>query len=364
MKMQKLKMESMLEKKDTIRLGFYPYTYVRTVVMRSLLFRREDYQKMLKMGFSEIAKFLQESNYRKEINELATNYSGPDLLELALNKSLAESFKKLIRISPDELGLLIREYAKRKDIEDLKTIIRGIFTNAGEKAIAASVTGAGTLSRDFLASLLKEKSVEGILKANKLVDFSLFREGLKELGEKRSLAGIENAFDRHYYTQLARFSEMLPEEGELFRRFIQKEVEILNLLAVLRLKKAKFGIGSIRNFIIPSGNGIKDAMMMELASTEDLDNISGLLQKTEYKSIVSKGIEEFRKAGSLIMLEIGLYKHLLKKSMLFTHQHPLSVDVILGYMFAKDIEVRNLKIIVKGKQLGLSEGFMESQLVF
>ena len=181
MKMQELKMESKLKNNDTIRLGFYPYTYVRTVVMRSLLFRREDYQKMLKMSFSEIAKFLQESNYRKEINELAMNYSGPDLLELALNKSLAESFKKLIRISSEELGLLIREYAKRKDIEDLKTIIRGVFTNADEKTIAASVTGAGTLSRDFLASLLKEKSVEGILESNKLLNFSLFTERLKEL---------------------------------------------------------------------------------------------------------------------------------------------------------------------------------------
>jgi len=157
---------------------------------------------------------------------------------------------------------------------------------------------------------------------------------------------------------------MLPEEGELFRRFIQKEVEILNLLAVLRLKKAKFGTDSIRNFIIPSGNGAKDAMMMELASTEDLDNISRLLQKTEYKSIVSKGIDEFRKSGSLIMLEIELYKHLLKQSMLFMHQHPLSVDVILGYMFAKDVEIRNLRIIIKGKQLGLGEQFIESQLVY
>ena len=64
------------------------------------------------------------------------------------------------------------------------------------------------------------------------------------------------------------------------------------------------------------------------------------------------------------MLETELYKHLLKQSILLLHQHLLSVDVILGYMFAKDIEVRNLRIIIKGKQLGLSEQFMESQLIY
>src|SRR3989338_1041520 len=119
-----LKLESE-EKLEKIKLGFYPYTYVRTVVMRALLFKKEDYHKMLKMSFSEIAKFMQDSHYKKEINALATEHSGADLLELALNKNLAESFKKLIRISPYELGLLIGEYVKRKDIDDIKTIIRG-----------------------------------------------------------------------------------------------------------------------------------------------------------------------------------------------------------------------------------------------
>ena len=53
------------QKLKKVRLGFYPYTYVRTTVMKSLLFKKEDYQKMLKMGFSEIAKHLQDSHYKK-----------------------------------------------------------------------------------------------------------------------------------------------------------------------------------------------------------------------------------------------------------------------------------------------------------
>ena len=68
-----------------IRLGFYPYTYVRTNVMRTLLLKKEDYHKLLKMTFSEITRFLQDSVYKKEIDSLATQYSGADLLEIALN---------------------------------------------------------------------------------------------------------------------------------------------------------------------------------------------------------------------------------------------------------------------------------------
>jgi V/A-type H+/Na+-transporting ATPase subunit C len=361
--MQKLKLKQQ-GSNEKIKLGFNPYPYVRTAVMRSLLFKAEDYQKLLKMGFNEIAKFLQDTNYRKEINELGTQYSGSDLLELALNRSLAGSFKKLMRISSNELGLLITEYAKRKDIEDIKTIIRGKFTDTDEKEIEASITGAGTLSYDLLASLMKKESVEQILKSIQIADFNMFKGELKELDEKKSLAGIENALDRHYYTQLLNFSRRLTKPGALFRDFIQKEVEILNLLTLLRLKKAKLDKNMAKNFLISSGDRTKDSKMAELANMEDLDQIAKSLQKTEYGNIVLNGIEEFKKTNSLIKLETELYKHLLKKSILFMHQHLLSADVILGYMFAKDIEVRNLRIIIKGKQLGLSEQFIEGQLIY
>ena len=63
-------------------------------------------------------------------------------------------------------------------------------------------------------------------------------------------------------------------------------------------------------------------------------------------------------------LEINFFKYLLEKSILMLHQNPLSIDVILGYMFAKEIEVRNLKILIKGKQLNLKEEFIENQLVY
>ncbi|MBI2557757.1 ATP synthase A1 subunit C [Candidatus Woesearchaeota archaeon] len=347
-----------------IKLGFYPYTYVRTAIMRSLLFKREEYNKMLKMSFSEIARFLQESHYKKEINDLAAQHSGADLLELALNRNLAESFKKLIRTSPNELGILIKEYAKRKDIEDIKTILRGKFTNTDEKVISNSITGAGTLSYDFLLSLLKKGSIEDILKSNGIVDFNMLKEGLKHLNEKNNLVSVENAFDKYYYSNLIQFSGILPKEGALFRNFLIHEAVILNMLALIRLKKAKLEKKLVESFIIPTGDKLIDSKTMALANVEDLDELSRVLAKTEYRDIITKGIGEFKKSGSLIALEAELYKYLLRQSALFMHQHPLSIDVILGYMFAKDIEARNLRIIIKGKQLGLSEDFIGSQLVY
>ena len=348
-------------KSKELKLGKYPYTYVRTNVMKSLLFKKHDYEKMLKMGFNEIAKFMQDSNYKKEISELATQHSGADLLELALNKNLAYTFKKLIKISPKELGLVIREYAKRKDIEDLKTIIRGKFTNTDEKLILNSITAAGTLSLDYLNQLIGKESVEEVLKNNKIVDFSLLGKGLQDLKEKNTLVSIENALDRCYYNKLVDFSKTLPKDGTLFRNFLIKEVEILDILTLLRLKKSK--LENARSFII-TARGLINPKIKKMAEVDDLDTLIKVLEETKYKNVIDKGIEDFENTGSLIILETELYRYLLRHSALLLHQHPLSVDVILGFMLAKDIEIRNLRILIKGKQLGLEEDFMERQLVY
>ncbi len=63
-------------------------------------------------------------------------------------------------------------------------------------------------------------------------------------------------------------------------------------------------------------------------------------------------------------IESELQRHLMNRAILLYHQHPLSIDVILGFMFAKEIEVRNLKIIMKGKELGLDEEFISKQLIY
>ena len=353
-----------LEGKRKLNLGRYPYTYVRTSVMKSLLFKKEDYQKMMKMGFSEIAKYMQDSNYKKEINELATSHSGSDLLELALNRNLANSYKKLLRISPNTLGMLVKAYVKRKDVEDIKTIIRGKLTNASQAEILNSITEAGLLDHAFLMSLLKKDSIEEVLKANRMIELSAFKDGLKELKEKNSIVAIENAMDKYYYSSLAEFSKTIPKQGNLFRNFIQKEIDAMNMLTLFRLKKAKFNKERIKTFMVSPSGKIKMSKLADLANVEDFGELAKAFSKTEYGNVVSEGIEEYKKAGSLIKLETGLYKHVLRQSMLMLHQHPLSVDVILGYMFAKEIEIRNLKIIIKGKQLGLKEDFIENQLVF
>ena len=262
----------------------------------------------------------------------------------------------------EELVLLIDEYLKRKDIEDFKTVLRGKYTQAGDAIIKSALQGAGTLSLDFFYNLLKTDSIEETLRSLEIIDFRYLERAYLEFKEKNTLAPIENALDIFYYDEILDFAKRLPKEGTLFKEFLIKEIEVRNLLAILRLKKEKMPKAEIKRYLFFAGKK-EEEMFEKLLNTGDFNEIAVKLEKRDYGSIVKKGIESFVKNNSLIEMEIGLYKYLLNKSILMLHQNILSVDVILGYMFAKEIEIRNLKILIKGKQLGLDEEFVESQLV-
>ena len=100
----------------TKKLGEYPYTYVRSNVMKSLLLKKEDYHKLLKMSLPEITRYLQESEYKREIDELAGRFKGIDLIELAINKNLVNCFNKLKRISNITQAFRIQYYELVKRI--------------------------------------------------------------------------------------------------------------------------------------------------------------------------------------------------------------------------------------------------------
>lgn len=350
----------------TLHLGTYPYTYARVSAMKSKLIKKDDYQKLLKMRVAEIAKFLQETEYKREIDELAVSQLGIHHVESALNKNLVRAFRKLKKIAEGNLRIIIEEYLKRKDISNLKSIFRGKFTNADEKYVESLLVPAGSFSRTYLMLLFKKENVEEIAKSIPFVDL---KEAVARFKEQHSLFDIENALDRYYYSEILEFSKHIPEQGNLFRTFLEHEIDVLNIKTILRLKREHFDSREIEKYLFFSGARIKKHALLAMTRMADANEVVAALKKAGYGSSLGSRTGAGSDAGSqddgmLMDLELQLNHHLLDRAALLLHQNPLSIDVILGFMFAKEIEIRNLKTIIKGKQLGLDEAFMARELVY
>ncbi|MBS3122321.1 ATP synthase A1 subunit C [Candidatus Woesearchaeota archaeon] len=340
----------------------YPYTYVRVATMKAKLLNRDDYNKLLKMSFAEITKFLQDSEYKKEINELAMELSGADLLEAALNKNLISSFNKLLRISPDELDLLINAHLRRYDYYNIKSILRGKFANLSNEAIKKMLIPIGLNSGKFYEKLIEETSIQKMLESSKLLEKKLILHLVKELEDTNSLSLIENSLDKAYFNYAFEFSEKIPEQGQLFKVFILNEIDMLNIKLLLRMKKGGVTEKQLSQHICMFGSELNKRILKQLLKLDYKDTIKEL-EKTSFKKIIKKHKEALLSGASLVEFENDLDKYLLSKSLLLLHQNPLSIDIIIGYMFAKEVELMNLKTIVKSRQLGLKEDFISKQLI-
>ncbi len=337
-----------------MKLGTYPYTYARVSVMKSLLLKEEDYHRLTKMGLSEIIGFLQNSQYREAINALAVSYSGVDLLERALNQHLVDTWNKLKRISPDEVDMMIDAYLQRFDLYNLKTILRSIHAQDKDEAQSLLIP-AGSISEARLHDLLALDTVPEFLSklSSMKISSPKIAQAAQNFSQSRSIIEIENALEQYYYDYLVGFTQLIPSRGELFRNFLEDDIETQNILTTLRLQRAGFDTQKIAPFLL----GIPSRLVKSLLADKSTDAQLALLRDR----LSEEGALTF--PHSLTIVELDLERSLLKRTKTMLRQKPLSVDVILGYMFAKEIEVKNLKMMLRSRQLNLDNEFVEQQLI-
>jgi V/A-type H+/Na+-transporting ATPase subunit C len=340
-------------KERTVSLGRYPYTYARVSFMRSFLLRQEDYDRLLKMDLNGIIGFLEGSQYRTEIDELAVSYSGVELMEMALNRNLVNTWNKLKRISPKGLQALIGSYLERNDLWNFKTILRGKHTGASVESVAKLLLPAGKVGAGRVNELLEQPDVESFLRAVAVVPFESMRKAFATYQETGSILELENMLDAFYYQKSLAFASRIPSQGALFVAFIRREADVRNAVNVLRLRQ--MGVEPARIASLLKGPSHAVNTLLTVAQ----DEIPAVLSSVY-------GVSQDALAGmdaSIISIELELRSSLLRQATSMLHKKPLSVDVILGYMFAKEVEVANLKLLVKSRQLGMEEEFIAKQLI-
>lgn len=335
----------------------YAYLATRVRAMKSKLVPKETYPRLMNMGISEITRFIQETEYKREIDELARTYSGVDLIEHGLNRNLAETFTKLIKISEGEPNHLITEYLRNYDVWNIKTLLRGKYYNASADEIKEALVSAGQLSYTFLSELAGKQSYSEVIS---VLESTVYYPILKEY-DGTNLSDIENRLDKMYYNGLFNvIGESKSKDRKLFAKFIRTEIDIKNIKTLFRLKKAGVSQDEIVDLIIDGGLELSKNNIQKLLPLSYDDFIQALDQYSFWDSISDAVNSD---TDSLINVETQLIKHSLKSASSFSHVYPLSIVPIMDYIISKRNEVNNLRIITRGKAANLSDEIIKNQLV-
>ncbi len=335
----------------------YAYTIPRVRAMKSKLLPKETYPRLMNMSIAEITRFIGESGYKEDVDELALTYDGVDLIEHSLNRNLSVTFRKLLNISEGEVHFLISEYLRQYDIWNIKTILRGKYCGASTKETLEAIVAGGTLTYTFLSGLAAKGSYEEVLSEFEGTEYHPI---LKDYNGT-NLSDIENRLDKLYYAGLfAVAGGSKSKDRKLFAKFIRAGIDIKNLMILFRMKKAGITNPQMSNLMIEGGLEIepKDIdKLMPLSFEEFIQELDSYSYWKEISDVVNPGMQ------SLIDVETRLKKYRLKSAASFSHVYPLSIVPIMDYMLTKQNEVNNLRIIVRGKEANLSDEVIREQLV-
>jgi V/A-type H+/Na+-transporting ATPase subunit C len=346
-------------KVEKVVYRFNPYTFARICAMKSLLLRKEDYDRIMKRDVNEIIKLLQENVYGEEINQLAMKYKGVELVDNALNRHMSKVFTKLRAIVDPNTLALMDQYLKRYDFFNLKTILRARQTDVPEEDLLDYLLPVGFLNAKALLKLYDKDTVAEILEASRLVNILDFKEALKKYDESKDLSDIENLLEHYYYMETVAFTKNIPATGKLFKEFFLYEFDAHNLKLILKKLYFKLKNEEIEKYILPAGKDLSSHIITELLEVTEMQDFLKVVSRTKYRDIFGDKQTETH----LLKYEVLLESMLLWKRILLYHQNFLSVDVALGYMFAKEIETKNIRVIVKSKALDLKEDYIKSLIV-
>ena len=336
------------------------YVTARVRSRRSSLFSDDDYRKLVRMGPAEIARFMEESEYEREINALGARHSGVDLIEYALNRNLAKHFNELLAWADGRLYDLIARYLRKFDAWNIKTVLRGIYSGADRESVETDLIRAGELDDRLLDRLLDAGSIEDAID---LLDRTTFgdplREAFDDYEESGVLVPLENAIDRVFYDRLLS-GLVVNEATETYREFLQAEIDFRNARNALRLARSGADIDPSEYFI-EGGRLFTAGQLNALAS--NVDELVAVIRESTYGDDLDEALEEFEQVDSLISLERALDAALLEYSDRLGFVHPLSVAPVISYILAKEREVDNIRAIARGREAGLSEAEIEAELV-
>ncbi len=344
--------------------GNFAYACTRVKAKKRFLLSREIYSRLLVMDVHEVGRFLGETQYREEMTRFGSRYSGANLVEVAVTRNLGDTYTTILSFTTGHLREMVRDYLRRWDMYNVKTILRGKTTKVKEDDIIDTLVPAGSFSEDYLKSFIGMGSIEEIMDAfSKEPSLKIPQELVREIVETGRLASLEDHLDKVFYSDLLKSVKRTDKADALLNQFIRREVDVTNLKVLLKLKAEKIPEDQIAKYLIPGGMEYDIERLRALAGGEGVGPVLEDLQRSSMYEDLKDAIERYRADKRLSGMTIALDKALIGASEKFGHFYPLSVLPIVNYMIRKKSEVDNIRIIARGKQAELPTKVIEELLV-
>lgn len=314
----------------------------RLRVMEKELLKSENFIRASETETLEDAlRSLSDTVYNKYINKI----SSPTEYEYILKEELTRFYDELFDISPSKIP--IRLITLKYFYHNLKVLIK---EDIGKKDLKDLYMNIG----DFDLKEYRDALVKGN-KRNKNIELIQRVEELYE--EKKDPQLIDIYLDNAYFTELLELAE--ESQVDLFIEYAKNLIDFTNIRTLLRAKKQEKDVEFLRQIIIEGGN-VRKETYLDLLNRE-VSSDTDVFKKLEIYKYIKEALDSFKERGNLSDFEREMDNYFIDliKDVKYITYGP---EVIFANVLAKEMEIKNLRIILVSKLNGLDSEFIREKL--
>lgn len=273
----------------------------------------------------------------------------------ALVSALSEAYRYVFQISPEPV--IIAAYRARNDFHNLKVLAKSAYlgTSLGTEALSfmgnfdpgeySGGVALETLSLDVPLGPAQSASLIKTLLGTYMDAVALVDAEKGSSSEGLLALKVDSLVDRRYYAWFAGVFRRLGYPG--MSEFQKSEVDLLNLRMSIRALRMGLRSAIFGDIVLPGGTIPTDAFVRAYES--GLRAIPSIFKDTPWMELAEAGVSFAERRESLTKWEKACDDALMRVAKKARY-YSLGPEPVFGYLYGKETEVRNLRVILAGKQ--------------
>lgn len=314
-------------------------------VWESKLLSRMQYDRLIEADTLEDAlKLLQETTYGSFL--VAQDF------ETALNKAALSMYNDIYKATPYED--LVNFIRVKYDYHNLKALIKGKIL---EKDFSDILIHTGNVDVLELQTAISSGELKALSRTDKDnpkggdpngVMIKAIEATLQDYEATKDPQRIDIILDKYMFEHMRQIVASI--NNDFISTYISTLIDVTNIKTLLRVKKLNKDIAFFRELIIDGGK--LDRKTLTSLFSESFDGISHRLNSGEYGGLLKDNVQGLEK-------NIDNYLMNYMKKAKFINLGP---EPIVVYMYAREAEIKNIRIILVGKLNKVSENLIRERL--
>ena len=343
--------------------GNWANASARSKARKAKLLDETRLRQLMKSGPETIAASIGELDYRRELDIYSARLSGADLVEAALRHNLDRELTEVMGFCQGRLKRIVSVFALRFSYSNAKAVLRAVNGGITADSLANSVLpDENDLNVNWLEITRQSDTLQDVAAAMRGTPWG---EAISDLDAEATLQEYEDELDRHYYHEAISALKASGQRHSLLLGYLRTEIDHRNIVNLLRALRQNLSPKQRSGLILEGGRTLRDNLLRSASQAETEDALIEVLRRTKMDTAeLEDAIRKSNERGGFD--PVVSYLSSLRRGDLrrMSHLNPLSAFPIIYYLESKVLEVQNLRLLVRGKAVGLPEDVIEAHMAF